>query len=166
MKKLLFTLFMLVIAISFMAHGAKADTIWVVDFANNTPPAGVSVVTQYCWDSGNYCSFYSGDSLLTINFNLKDKKYLRYQLKVTDCSSDTRLATAPPEQFGRYSPLTIAVNNFTIANNIDISWTYDQMNVYDLGDSIKAGNNFITLDNAQNSVTLYKIRRVELIGSY
>lgn len=166
MKKALFVFFIFIIAASFMAHEAKADTIWTVDFANNTPPEGVSVITQYCWDSGDYCSFYSGDSLLTINFNFKNKKYLNYKLKVTDYGSDTRLTTAPPEQFGRYSPLTIAVNNFTIANNIDISWTSDQTNVYDLGDTIKAGNNVITFDNAQNSSTLYKIRRIELIGSY
>lgn len=166
MRKLLFILFLLVIAMSFMAHQAKADTIWTVDFANNAPPAGVSVVTQYCWDSGNYCVFYSGNSLLTINFNIKDKQYSNYQLKVTDSGSNKNLTTAPSGSSGMYSPLSILVNNSTVVNNIDITWTYDQTNVYDIGDFIKAGNNFIILDNAQNSTTMYQIRKVELIGGY
>lgn len=164
MRKLLFILFLLVVAVSFMAHRAKADSIWAVDFADNNPPAGVSVIGQYCWDIGEHVVFYSGDSMLTISFNLKDKKYLNYKLKITDRGSNKKLTTVSNGASGIYSPLTIMVNNSAAVNKVDIYWTDDQTNVYDIGDLIKEGNNVIILDNAQDSTTRYEIRKVELIG--
>lgn len=164
MRKFLFIFFILVIVVFFMTPQAKADTLWTVDFANNNPPADVSVVTQYCWDVGNHIVFYSGDSMLTISFNLKDKKYLNYKLKITDRGSNKKLTTVSNGASGIYSPLTIMVNNSAAANKIDIYWTDDQTNVYDVGDLIKEGNNVIILDNAQDSTTIYEIRKAELIG--
>lgn len=164
MRKFPFVFFLLVIAGSFMAPQAKADTLGTVDFANNAPPAGVSVITQYCWDIGDHIVFYSGDSMLTIIFNIKDKKYINYRLKITDRGSNKKLTTAPSGSSGIYSPLTIMVNNSPAANNVNIYWTDDQTNVYDIGDFIQVGNNVIILDNAQDSTSIYEIRKIELIG--
>lgn len=163
-KYFVFLLFLTVVG-AVLNVQAFADNIWTVDFAINNPPADISVSYQYCWDIGNHLEFYSPDSLLTLTFNLKNKDYISYKLKVTDRGTNIRMAKAASDKDDIYSPLMIVVNNTTVANNIDVTWTDDATNVYEIGEFIKAGSNTIILDNAQDSGTRYDVRKIELIAN-
>jgi len=158
MKKYLFLLCL----IGALAMPSSAGTLWQGDFSSFTPPAGGSVTSQYTWDVGDHLVLYSRDSTLTMVFNLPDGNYSNYNLQLTDRGTVINMAMAEQYTAGVYSPYTLMVNNFTMAQDVDVMWLQDKTTTYNVGQYLKPGKNQIILTLNPGTNTRYEIRKLLL----
>lgn len=161
MKKYLFIL-CLIGALALLILPSFAGTLWQVDFSSFTPPAGVTVASQYTWDVGDHLVLYSRDSKLTMVFNLPEGSYSNYNLQLTDRGTVINMAMAEQYTAGVYSPYTLMVNNFTMAQDVDVMWLQDKTTTYNIGQYLKPGKNQITLTLNPGTNTQYQIRKLLL----
>lgn len=165
MKKYLFLFALCLIgALAMLILPSFASTLWQVDFASFTPPAGVSVTSQYTWDVGDHLVLYSRDSALTMTFNLPDGNYANYNLQITDRGTVINMAMAEQYASGVYSPYTLMINNATMAQDVDVMWLQDKTTTYNIGQYLKPGKNQITLTLNTGANTRYEIRKLLLIN--
>lgn len=154
-----------VIALPAAANGSDEKTVWSVDFSHAGQPNGVSITNNSCWDAGDYLMFYSRSSSLKITFKLPQdqKSFDGYKLKVMDKGTNLKLDANNTPVFPVFSPVTIMVNNNIVMKDININWTQDMLNAYDIGDFLRPGANTVIFLINSGSVTQYALREVDLI---
>jgi hypothetical protein len=165
-KKITIILITLACAVAMVTAAFAAEvTLWTCVPGE----AGTQTVTMrslYCTNYMGFLRFYSRASELTITFDLPKGDFEGYTLRVTDAGTLTLMDVAVSGgQHGVWSPMTLRVNNQTVAENIDINTTEEQTRTFAIGKYLKDGSNSITFTLGPSARTRYDLKSVSLIKS-